>query len=234
MTDTKICPFCAEEIKEAAIRCRYCQSDLTTTPAADVPVGPAEREPSPVVESRARRPPRPHMPRMLARGSGSVRTRPPPLRWLVLLAVLSLLSATAVGFFVRDLNRMTDTEEARTSGQATAAEYVEKILSYHHKRLDQDVAQASKLMTSGFEEEYTQTIDQVRELATNESAVVKAEVVASSVVEADPDRVEALLFVNQTTTGDQVEEPRVDLNRVLVTLTRDGDQGWLVSQLDAL
>lgn len=29
----KLCPFCAEEVKIEAIRCKHCQADLTATPA---------------------------------------------------------------------------------------------------------------------------------------------------------------------------------------------------------
>jgi len=96
------------------------------------------------------------------------------------------------------------------------------------------VEAAKSLMTGEFEPEYTKTIDTVRPEVLESESVVRAEVVASSVVSAEPDRVEALLFVNQTTTGKQVEQPRVDLNRVVVTLVRGDDGAWLVSDIEAL
>ena len=40
MSDTKLCPFCAEEIKSAAIKCKHCGEMLAERPAAPVPCAP--------------------------------------------------------------------------------------------------------------------------------------------------------------------------------------------------
>ncbi|MFE2611166.1 hypothetical protein ACFXDI_49585 [Streptomyces mirabilis] len=56
---------------------------------------------------------------------------------------------------------------------------------------------------------------------------------AVSVVSATPDRAVVLLFVNQVIRSTQVPEPRLDLNRVRMTLIRTSD-GWKVNGVDAL
>jgi Mce-associated membrane protein len=56
---------------------------------------------------------------------------------------------------------------------------------------------------------------------------------AVSVVSAAPDRAVVLLFVNQVTESTRLSGPRLDLNRVRMTLTRTS-RGWKVSGVDAL
>lgn len=159
-----------------------------------------------------------------------------PRRLTGLLVVLAavLVAVVVVTLLAWDLVRMDDRADARKAAQVVATESVAAILSYDHARYDEGVAAAKTLMTDEFAEEYADTVDTVRPEVLETESVVKAEVVASSVVEAEADEVRALLFVNQTTTGKQVAEPRVDLNRVEVTLVRDPEVGWLVSDIEAL
>ncbi|MBC9731862.1 hypothetical protein [Nocardioides marmotae] len=234
--DTKTCAYCAETIKAAAIRCRYCGSDLDPEP----PVEQAVAEP-PVEAARAEDVPAPPA---IATGS-----TPGPRRWPA--GVLAVVVVALAVVFVRMLTVdepegdvpagttplaegvVFASEGAKSAGLSAATEAAEKVLSYSAATLDEDMAAALPLLAPKMQTEYRETLEAIREDTVRNEAKVEASVVAASAISASEHDVKALLFVNQSTTGKNAEQPRADLNRVVVTLHRDAGD-WVVTDLDAL
>jgi Mce-associated membrane protein len=153
-----------------------------------------------------------------------------PVSLAVGLAV-ALLACAALGYRAHAASEL---DSARSEGLEAARSAAPVFMAYDHHHLDNDFARAKKLLTGEFRKEYASTTTRVvKPTATKTRAVVVAEVRAASVVSATPDRVVALLFVNQTTTSNRADEPRTDLNRVLMTVDRTNGR-WLVSKVDAL
>ncbi|MER7521279.1 hypothetical protein [Streptomyces sp. NPDC126499] len=159
---------------------------------------------------------------------------------LAVLVLLCVAATTLLGLHYRDAER---TAQARTAALAAAREAAPVILSYDHRHLDRDFAAARARLTGPFLAEYGKTTTTVvAPTARTYRGVVKATVAtppngdpspAAAVVSASPDRVVVLLFMNQVTTSTQIPTPRLDLNRVRMTLVRT-PQGWKVSAVDAL
>jgi len=147
------------------------------------------------------------------------------------VALALVLTAAALTVKARGEDR---TERARTEAVAAAESRAVDLLSYDYRHLDRDFGRAEKGLTGQFAQDYAHTTDSVvRPTAEEVHAVVKAEVVSSSVVRAAQNKVVVLLFVNQTTTSTRVQGPQVDLNRVRMTLVRVGDD-WKISAVTAL
>ncbi len=157
---------------------------------------------------------------------------------LVLLCVL-LAGTTAFAWY-----RSNDPEEgrapsgvitssqARDAGMKAAPRLTQKVLSYDWKTLDAEMQASAQLLAPSFRAAYTKALDAVKDQTIKNQVKLSAKVLATSIVSATDRKVEALVFVNQVTTAKGSGNRRLDQNRVLVTLTRDGGE-WRVSKMDA-
>ena len=116
---------------------------------------------------------------------------------------------------------------------AAAGDAATRAYSYSWKTLGDDRTEARSLMTHDMQRRYDRTMAGVGTASRKDHTVVSAEVVDAGLVTASSSYARVLLFVNQTTRGRTLAEPLLDLDRVLVTLRRDGDD-WLLDDLDAL
>lgn len=238
--DERACPICGETVKAVAVRCRFCQSELTPVP---------EPEPRPGLKRSLVRRPGGFRDGLATRATedsdaaSSPQTDRPGLRkWLtVALATLVLLATVGVGFsWWRAEQGSADvapggslvSDDARTQVLIEAADLTQRTLSYDHKSLENDMELARARMTPTFRKEYDGTMQQVRANTEKNKIVLKAVAVSSAIIKATEHRATVLVFMNQTTTANGKNE-QLNRNSLVVTLTR-GDGDWAMSKLSAL
>lgn len=171
-------------------------------------------------------------PGVLRRGLAGLGAQLPRSRSGRVLAGLLVVVTAATGVLGWKAYEARAVDQAREEAQSAAQDSVANVLSYDHRRIGKDFAEARAGLTDSFGAKYAESEDVVGPPARRYEVTVKANVVESSVVQATPDRVVLLLYVNQETTSDRLDGPRVDLARVRVTMAEE--EGWKVDDLDAL
>ena len=242
--DERVCPYCAETIKAAATRCRFCHSDVTPVvepeprPEAEpAPTPPPPSQPSPGVEKPARDW-NLAVPSLEDVRSFVVR------RLTLVLAALVVLAAVGVGVSWWRAGQGTSEvapggslvgDDARTQVLVAATDLTKRTLSYDYKTLANDMEVARARMTPSFLKEYNGTMAQVRPNTEKNKIVLEAVVVSSAIIKATEHRATVLVFVNQTTTAGAGKDRNQQLTRnsLVVTLAR-GEGDWDMSKLTAL
>lgn len=119
---------------------------------------------------------------------------------------------------------------AHRSAVDTAKVAVEKLTARSYQNYDEQVDEATAMMTTSFAETYRETTDQVKEEFIAAETEVTVSVEAQSVMTASDNQVEALIFLTQF-TAKKGEETAFTPYRIKVTMI-DTDQGWLVSDVE--
>ncbi len=117
-----------------------------------------------------------------------------------------------------------------------AIKSVTEILNVSWKDYDKNLDDAAAFITDGFAKEYSATAKDTRARFLETKAEYDFAVVGSSVVEARPDEVASLLFLNQFVykgEGKQRTGPEIYPVRVMVRMVRT-DDGWKIDELHAL
>jgi Mce-associated membrane protein len=154
-------------------------------------------------------------------------------RWIAplvaLVVVLALLGAV-VGVSLRDSSAQAATDRAAASQARTS---IEQMLSYNYKTIDAQAAQIEGLLTGSFKGEFSAAMDKdIKPLAVKNQTVVQAKVSDIGVMSSSATTVKVLAFVNQARIGTDQQNPVVDQNRVIATMTKVGDR-WLISKVSA-
>lgn len=166
--------------------------------------------------------------------------RLPALGWLVGLGVLVAATVAAVVlavvFSVRHHHQAV-TETARTEAPAAAERALPVVLGYDYRHLAADQSSAGRYLTPSFRKEFDKTFDLLEKnpdgtpgAAVQTKTVTTASVVGTAVMDAEPDMVHVLAYVNQVTKKGS-QSPLLFQNRVRVTMVKSGD-AWLIDALD--
>ncbi|WP_158169147.1 twin-arginine translocation pathway signal [Mycolicibacterium smegmatis] len=148
---------------------------------------------------------------------------------------IALVASAALATFVYltqyRVDKETDPAAAEVALKA-ATDGTVALLSYAPESLDQDFAIAKTHLTGDFLSYYTDfTTKVVAPAAQQKKVKTKASVVNGAVSEIKPESAVVLLFINQTTTSQEIPDGSFATSSVKVGLTKI-DGNWLISTFD--
>ncbi|GFG68704.1 Mce protein [Mycolicibacter senuensis] len=148
------------------------------------------------------------------------------------LTVVLLIAALAYsGYAGWRLHQVDARAAAGEAALAAAKDYALILTTLDTADIDGNYARAIDGATGRFKEAYSLGAQQLRQVLIDNKASGKGIVIDAAVKSATRSRVEVLLFVDQSITNAVRSDPRIDRNRIQMTMDLV-DGRWLAGEVD--
>jgi Mce-associated membrane protein len=172
----------------------------------------------------------------------SVEAEDPPSRLRRLRRVISRLAPIVAGliavgvlagsaFLGWQLKQRVDDAAAGKAALEAARNYAVTLSTMNSNDIDKDIAHVLDGATGEFKSMYGHASAQLRQLLVDNKAVSHGTVVDAAIKSVTNNKVEVMLFVDQSVSNAVNPEPRIDRLRMVMTMEKV-DQRWLASNLD--
>ncbi|WP_225433621.1 Mce protein [Mycolicibacterium mucogenicum] len=148
-------------------------------------------------------------------------------------ALLFTILVAALGFLGWRQYEQYRVNAASDAALQAAKDYAVVLTTLDAKNIDENYRKSLDGSTGEFKDAYSQGATQLRQVLIDNKASGTGIVVAAAVKSATPDKVEVLLFVDQSITNANNPSPRIDRNRIDMTMEKVGDR-WLASRVEIL
>lgn len=229
----------AEAAPEPAPEAVSLEKSTETAEAEPAEAEPADAEPAPVTAPEPVPAPEAEPEETGGKPVAGILGRLAAIPTLILAAIAVVLVAAIVlaGVLAVKLQHRVDVFEAGPDASAAAERALTSVLSYDYRHMEADRDRAAQFLTPSYRKQYVKNFDDLLTKgpdgtpgpAEKTKAVVTADVLDTAVVDAEPDRVRVIVFVNQSSVkGDA--SPTLFQNRVVATMVHRGDS-WLVDNI---
>ncbi|ODR05040.1 hypothetical protein BHQ15_16090 [Mycolicibacillus koreensis] len=157
---------------------------------------------------------------------------PTTKRWLTvgaaaLLAVLLIVSAVEGGF----LYQHHRVEVAKTEAVAAAKDFTMKLATIDPDSIDQNQNDVLDGSTGRLRDMYSESMEGLRTVLLENEASAHGRVVEAAVKSARTDKVEVMLFVDQSVRNKELPQPQMDRSRIVLVMEKV-DGRWLASDIE--
>lgn len=153
-----------------------------------------------------------------------------------LAAIISMVIACVgasglAGFSWWKYEQQRAVDDAGQAALSAAQRYAVILTSVDNAHLDQNFAEVVNGATGEFRDMYVQASARLRQVLMDNQAGAHGVVIDSGIKSEAKNKVEVVLFVDQSVTNKANPDPRIDRNRVVMTMEKI-DGRWLASKVD--